>query len=228
MNHTARTVLIAAGTSLVVVAIAGLAFWWFGPARQGAAPFAGPMGPGRMMGSDSFFGSEFSDTRTVQFGPMGRGMMREIHAMADVRSEYKYMSRMIPHHEEAIASAELLRDQTDRREMRRFAERIIEVQSREVAQMERWLAEWYPGQPVRAEYTPMMGDYSDLEGDKIDVAFLQDMIPHHMAAVMLSQQLLVSGLSDHEELDELAESIRDSQMREIREMNAWLRDYTDS
>lgn len=228
MKQTTRTVLVAAGTSLVVVALVVAALWWFLPARRPFVFGPGATERGSMMGSNGSFGSQFTDSQTVQFGRMGPGMMRDVHAMADVQNEYEYMSRMIPHHEEAIASAEMLRDQTDRREMRRFAERVIEVQSREVEQMLSWLAEWYSDRPVRAEYTPMMGDYADLAGNEIDVAFLRDMIPHHMAAVMMSQQLIVSDLSDHTELEELAASIRDSQMREIREMNAWLRDYTDS
>jgi uncharacterized protein (DUF305 family) len=156
---------------------------------------------------------------------MGRGMMNEMHTMADIDSEYEYMSSMIPHHEEAVANARILQDRTDRAEMREFAQSIIDVQTREIQQMEKWLARWYPDRPARSDYQLMMGDYSGMSGNELDVAFLQDMIPHHMAAVMMSQQLLAGRLAEHDEVAGLARDIRDAQMREIRQMNDWLEDY---
>ncbi len=48
--------------------------------------------------------------------------------------------------------------------------------------MRSWLAAWYPEADHDAEYQPMMRDYSGLSGDDLDLAFLQDMIPHHMVA----------------------------------------------
>lgn len=46
-------------------------------------PFLGPARWGPMRG--------------FNMGPMSFGMMREVHAMADVESEVDYMIRMIPH-----------------------------------------------------------------------------------------------------------------------------------
>ncbi|MFP4068284.1 MAG: DUF305 domain-containing protein [Spirochaetaceae bacterium] len=51
------------------------------------------------------------------------------------------------------------------------------------------------------------------------------MIPHHMAAVMMSQQLLAQVRVEHSELETLAASIRDTQMREIRQMSLWLDEW---
>lgn len=222
MKSTVKTILIAGATALVVVAVAGLAFWWFSPMRElstsGWAP--GMWGPGGgMMGERGSFGPGMG------IGPMGRGMMNQMHAMADVESEYEFLASMIPHHEEAVETATILRDNTNRREMREFAESIIRVQTREIEQMEAWLARWYPDRPSRAEYEPMMGEYEDLTGDRLDVAFLQDMIPHHMAAVMMSQQLIVSDLAEHDDVEDLARTIRDAQMEEIRRMSLWLREW---
>ena len=155
-------------------------------------------------------------------GPMSFGMMREVHAMADLESEFDYMVRMIPHHREAVESARALRDQTDRPEMARFAETIIATQSREIEQMQAWLAAWYPERNTEVDYTPMMRDYSGLSGDELDLAFLQDMIPHHMAAVMMSEQLLSQVNVEHAQLEELAASIRTTQTQEIRQMSLWM------
>ena len=155
-------------------------------------------------------------------GPMSFGMMRQSHVMADVESEYQYMVRMVPHHQEAVENARLLLERTRRSEMQAFAERIIETQTREIEQMQTWLDEWYPERRSTYDYTPMMGDYSGMSGDELDLAFLQDMIPHHMAAVMMSQRLLSRVTVEHRQLARLADTIRDTQSREIRRMSLWL------
>lgn len=163
----------------------------------------------------------------VGMGPMSIGMMREVHAMADVETEFDYMVRMIPHHQEAVESAQVLRERTGRSQMRSFAEEIIETQTREIQQMESWLGEWYPERNRDFEYQPMMREYSGLSGDQLDLAFLQDMIPHHMAAVMMSEQLLSRVQAEHPELAELATSIRTTQTLEIRQMGIWLEQWFD-
>ena len=214
MNSTTKTILISGATALVVLVIAAAVFWWFSPMRGMGAFAAGP-GDG--------FGPGFGARMPGRF--MGRGMMREMHAMADVENEYEFLANMIPHHEEAVEKATTLRDRTDREFMREFAAGIIEVQTREIEQMDAWIDRWYPDRPDRAEYEPMMGDYRGLRGDRLDVAFLEDMIPHHMAAVMMSQQLIAGDLAEHDGVEELARTIRDAQMREIRDMSRWLEEW---
>jgi uncharacterized protein (DUF305 family) len=68
----------------------------------------------------------------------------------------------------------------------------------------------------------MMRDLEGLSGDELDRVFLEDMIGHHMAAVMMSQQLVVRGLAEHEDVEELARSISTSQHAEILTMRGWL------
>jgi uncharacterized protein (DUF305 family) len=155
------------------------------------------------------------------------GAMTGMAGMADmqVTDEFGYLTMMIPHHEEAIASARVLQAGTDRPGMRAFAQSIVYTQSREVNQMRAWLATWYPGRDTTVDYTPMMRDLTGLRGDALDRAFLQDMIPHHMAAVMMSQQLLTRNLAAHPELEPFARNIRDTQRAEIVQMHGWLADW---
>lgn len=139
-----------------------------------------------------------------------------------VADEFDYLTKMIPHHEETIRSAELLRDGTDRPELRTFAETIVDTQTREVGQMRTWLAERYPGRDSTVDYTPMTGDLTGLRGPELDRAFLSDMIPHHMMAVMMSQQLLRQDLASGHEIVRFAQAISDTQMAEIGQMRGWL------
>ena len=154
------------------------------------------------------------------FGMMGSGMMGAMHVY--IESEPDFLAHMIPHHQEAVTAAVYLRDNTDRPEMRKFAEEIIKTQSAEIVQMMDWLETWYPDQLGSVDYQPMMINLENLHGDVLDRAFLEGMIPHHMSAVMMSQQLLSRGLAEHEQVATLAISIRDSQRNEIHMMMRWL------
>jgi uncharacterized protein (DUF305 family) len=156
-------------------------------------------------------------------GSSGTGAMPGM-GMA-VASEFDYLTRMIPHHDEAIATARMLQQGTERQEMRGFAASIIDTQSAEVQQMKEWLAVWYPGRDTHASYEPMMRDLTGLSGSALDRAFLEDMIPHHMMAVMMSQQLLASSLPRHDTVNPFARNIRDTQRNEIQMMSAWLREW---
>jgi uncharacterized protein (DUF305 family) len=163
------------------------------------------------------------DTGPARMGPMMSGAMMGGTSAA---SEPEYLAEMVAHHEEAVAAArELAR--SDRAEMRAFGESIVQTQSAQIEQMKTWLADWYPDQPAAVDYRPMMRDLSSLSGDRLDRSFLQDMIGHHMVAVMMSQHLLRQG-ADHAEVAALARSIRDDQHTEIIQMRRWLAQWFDT
>jgi uncharacterized protein (DUF305 family) len=154
-------------------------------------------------------------------GGMGMGMM---HSMR-VENEADFLTQMIPHHEEAIATAKLLKAGTNRPEIRKFADDIIRVQSAEIQQMQQWLKQWYPNQNTTVTYHPMMRDLTKLKGNDLDRAFLEDMRMHHKGAVMMSHQLLRNNLAKHNEVSKLAEQISISQRQEIHQMQSWLRTW---
>lgn len=152
-------------------------------------------------------------------GGMGRWMPG-----APVDSEFEYLTEMVAHHAEAVVAAQQLA-RSDRPQLRRFGAEIVATQSAQIDQMREWLARWYPGRSTDVDYRPMMRDLSGLPGDRLDWTFLEDMIRHHMAAVMMSQRLLVRGLAEHQDVAELARSIRDVQHAEIFQMQRWLADW---
>lgn len=156
-----------------------------------------------------------------------RGMMHHGGMMQEMRvsSEFEYLTKMIPHHQEAIDTARIVLERSDRPEMKQFAEDIIRVQTAEVEQMQQWLRKWYPEQNTEVTSTPMMRDLNNLRGDELDQAFLEDMIMHHMGAVMMSQMLLNRNLVQHESVRPFAQQIATSQRQEIGQMQAWLRNW---
>lgn len=156
-------------------------------------------------------------------GTGGMMMFGGVHGMR-AASEDVYLAEMVAHHEEAVAAAQQLQ-RSPRARMREFGDAIVASQSAQIDQMRQWLADWYPDRTERVAYRPMMRDLTGLSGDRLDRAFLQDMIWHHMAAVMMSQQLLVRGGAEHGEVQTLAQDIRDEQHAEIFQMQQWLRDW---
>jgi uncharacterized protein (DUF305 family) len=177
------------------------------------------MGPGMMYPGSTSTPGWWDDSWDSMMGPM---MMGSVAAA----SEPEYLADMVDHHREAVAAAgELAR--SDRPEMRAFGESIVQTQSAQIEQMTAWLADRYPEQSTTVDYRPMMRDLSGLSGDRLDRAFLQDMIGHHMAAVMMSPHLLWRG-TDHEEVAQLARSIRDDQRAEIIQMQRWLAQWFDT
>lgn len=160
---------------------------------------------------------------SMDMGGMGNmgGMGGMMHSM-NVNSEFEFISQMIPHHQEAIDTAKIVRDRTQRPEMRQFAQAIIDAQSREVADMQGWLKTWYPGKTSTQAYEPMMRPLANLSGDALDRQFLQDMVHHHHGAVMMANQLLRKNLVQHPPVQTLANNVIRTQTQEISQMQSWL------
>jgi uncharacterized protein (DUF305 family) len=156
-----------------------------------------------------------------------QGDMNDMHAMHGdmmVTNEKDFLTGMIPHHEEAVATAqEVLARGATTPEIRTLVENIISSQTREIALMKQWHQEWY-GEPYvpNGNYKPMMRDLSQLSGVELDRVFLEDMIHHHMGALMMAKSL---GEEDyeHEDLHMLAHEIEEAQAKEITLMQMYLK-----
>lgn len=73
------------------------------------------------------------------------GMSTDPQALADERPfDAAFMDAMTPHHESAIAMANVALEESENPEIRAIAEDIVSAQEREIRQMERWRQEWYP------------------------------------------------------------------------------------
>lgn len=141
--------------------------------------------------------------------------------MHPITSEYDYLSQMVPHHEDAITAARQLQ-RSERPEMRRLGQSIVTTQTAEVGKMKGWLERWYPQSPMPSPSETTMPDLSALSGDQLDKTFLQHMIPHHMMAIMMSQQLLMHGGAQHSEVAGFARTVRDDQWAEVGTMRRYL------
>lgn len=151
----------------------------------------------------------------------GMGQMNHMMTMM-VSSERAFIEGMIPHHQEAVDTAkEVIERGGTTPEIKQLVENIVVAQEAEIAEMKQWYQDWY-GEVYtdNGEYVPMMRELENLSGADIDRVFLEDMIGHHMGAIMMARS--VQPHVEHEEIAELTKTIVSSQLTEITQMRQML------
>jgi uncharacterized protein (DUF305 family) len=172
--------------------------------------------------------------------------------MAQRSADARFIVMMIPHHQGAIAMAELALSRARRPEIKALAQRIIASQSREITQMRQWYRQWYgtdvPAWGIGSGYgmgpgmgmgqsmgmgggmvmgwgMPGMG--TSLEALKsapdFDRAFIEQMIPHHRMGVMMASH--AEWNTQHPQLRELEAAMVRVQSQEIEQMAQWYRQW---
>jgi uncharacterized protein (DUF305 family) len=147
--------------------------------------------------------------------------MHDMHDMGSVSSEREFIVEMIPHHQEAIDTAEQVIARGSNPEVRELAKSIVAAQEKEISDMKAWHLNWY-GETYKdaGTYKPMMRDLNSLSGTELDRAFLEDMIMHHMGALMMAQA--VAPYIEHPEMLTLAQNIAKTQSEEVVTMRILL------
>jgi len=150
-------------------------------------------------------------------------------------AEVGFARDMAAHHAQAVDMATLLRDRTSDPEMRTLALDIMLTQQAQIGQMQGWLAVWgqpnvglgpamaWAGMPTTGSM-PGMASAADLNrlrtltNGAADGLFLQLMIAHHQAGVMMAQAILAR--TQRTEVRALAQAIVNAQESEITYMQA--------
>lgn len=151
-------------------------------------------------------------------------MMGDMDHMMDmmVASEREFIEGMIPHHQEAVDTAkEVIARGGSTPAIMKLVENIVVAQEAEIAEMKQWYQDWY-GEPYTdtGEYMNMMRELEGLSGAALDRVFLEDMIGHHMGAIMMARS--VQPYVEHAEIDALTQAIVSTQSAEIAEMRLML------
>jgi uncharacterized protein (DUF305 family) len=154
-----------------------------------------------------------TDDRDSDDMPMGN--MDDMDHSMMVKSEREFVTGMIPHHQEAADTAkEVLARGGSNEAVRTLALNIVEAQETEIALLKQWHLDWYGEEYVADDsYQSMMRDLSQLSGAPLDERFLQDMIPHHMGAIMMA--LSVRPYIEHQEITDMADAIMKTQAAEV-------------
>lgn len=180
-------------------------------------------------------------------GGMDHGVMKNgdmNHNMdlgpADADYDLRFIDAMIPHHEGAVVMAKDLAQKTKRPELQKLAKDVIDAQVQEIAQMQQWRKNWYPKAPntpvawhaemnhsMAMSLDQMKSMRMDMDLGKADaeydLRFMQAMVPHHQAAVVMAQDM--AQKTKRPELQRLAKGIIASQQTEIDQMQQWQKSW---
>ena len=168
--------------------------------------------------------------------------------MGQLSADARFIVMMIPHHQGAIAMAELALIRARRPEIKALAQRIITSQSREITQMRQWYRQWYgtdvPAWGIRSGYGMGMGHGMGMGGGMgmgwgmpgmatslealktapdFDRAFIEQMIPHHRMGVMMASH--AEWNTQHPQLRELEAAMVRVQSQEIEQMAQWYQQW---
>lgn len=157
----------------------------------------------------------------------------EREASRETSVDAAFIEHMIPHHEGAIAMANLALANAKTDEVKNLSKNIITSQQKEIDDMKAWYKEWFgeeiPSSVISSETTgnhamhmdTMSGDVNTLEASAaFDKDFVTQMIPHHEMAIVMAQTTLRT--STRNEIKALAQNIIDTQTMEIEQMRSWL------
>ncbi len=108
-------------------------------------------------------------------------------------------------------------------ELRSLCERIIAAQSREIEELQRWLADWYGSRyepQMQQRDRRMLENLALLSGDEFNIEISKMFIRHHHQIIVRSETALKRVY--HDQLRDLAQNIITTQSREIEEFRGIL------
>lgn len=161
----------------------------------------------------------------------------ENRAPGEGSAEAGFARDMAEHHAQAVRMAEIMLRRTENEEIRVLSTDILLTQQAQIGQMQGWLAVWglpftgqepqmaWMGHPTEGLMPGMatpeeINALETLPPDEADRQFLRLMIPHHEAAIPMSEAAIAQ--TDRPEVEQLAQAIAVSQEAEIQTMQAML------
>lgn len=146
--------------------------------------------------------------------------------------DLQFIDTMIQHHQASIVMAKMVLEKSQPAELKKFAQKIINQQEREIEQMEAWRDAWYPYKldainmdlpGMRESMKRMVGSEMDkmqiAEGEEFNDYFFDMMIPHQQGAVIMAKDALQKV--QHPDLKNLGQEIIAAQEAEIKQMTEW-------
>lgn len=166
---------------------------------------------------------------------MHHGEMESSPNAASQPYDLQFIDTMTHHHQGAIDMAKMALTKSQNAELKKFAQKIIDDQNKEISQMKDWRDKWYSGKPpaknmemagMKESMKMMMGDgmkkMEAASGKDFDLMFLDMMKPHHAGAIAMAKDAL--GKAEHQEIKTLSDQIIKAQEAEIKQIDAWKAD----
>jgi uncharacterized protein (DUF305 family) len=169
-------------------------------------------------------------------GSMGmdsKGMAKQMVMENGKYSDRAFIDAMVPHHQGAIAMAEVALKNAEHEEIKELSRNIVSTQQSEIEELKSIKKEQFGTSNVPMEMSPqqmrgmgMMDPKRLSKREPFDEAFIVAMIPHHQSAIYMSE--VAQDESKIPEIKELAENIVSAQKREIEQMKQWRKQWYSS
>jgi uncharacterized protein (DUF305 family) len=169
------------------------------------------------------------DHSQMGHGSMGMGsggMARQMVMENGKYSDKAFIDAMVPHHQGAIAMAEVALKNAEHEEIKELSRNIISSQQAEIEELKSIKQEEFgtSNVPMEVSQEQMRGmgmtDPQNLaKREPFDKAFIDAMIPHHQSAIEMAQ--IAREKSEIPEIKELAEDIVSAQQNEIEQLTRW-------
>jgi uncharacterized protein (DUF305 family) len=177
--------------------------------------------------SDGMAGMDHGQMGHGSMGMGSSGMAKQMVMENGKYSDRSFIDSMVPHHQGAIAMAEVALDNAEHEEIKELSQNIISSQQAEIEELKSIKKEEFGTSNVPMEMSQeqmrsmgMMMDPQQLANkEPFDRAFIDAMIPHHQSAIEMSQVALEN--SKNPRIKELAENIISAQKQEIEQMTRW-------
>ena len=164
-------------------------------------------------------------------GMGSKGMVKQMVMENGKYSDRAFIDAMVPHHQGAIAMAEVALNNAEHEEIKELSRNIVSTQQSEIEELKSIKKEEFGTSNVPMEMSPeqmrgmgMMMDPKRLsKREPFDEAFIDAMIPHHRSAIQMAQ--VASKQSKIPEIKELAGNIVSAQKREIEQMKQWRKEW---
>ena len=137
------------------------------------------------------------------------------------RDDVELIDSLVPHHQAALEMATMEIERGADAEVKAMAAKMKAAQAAEIEQLLRIREELtgcttvtrFPDTHMRRDMARMM----QLSGTALDLAFLENMIPHHASAISFTHNALPN--LTHPELEQIARDVIEMQSMEIGEMH---------
>ena len=163
------------------------------------------------------------DSMGMGSGEIARQMVMENGKYSDRR----FIDAMVPHHQGAIAMANVALENAEHEEIKELSRNIVSSQQAEIDELKSIKKEEFGTSEVPMEMSSkqmrgmgmMMDPQALADENPFDRAFIDAMIPHHRSAIEMAK--VANQESENPRIKELAGNIVSAQKGEIEQMRRW-------
>lgn len=157
-------------------------------------------------------------------------MMKNMEAMPmNADPDINFAKMMLLHHQGAVEMANEELRSGDDNAMKATAQKVIEAQQKEIQDLQSFLGSYQPDQPMDEAFNMEIMDSMEKSGQASDLSILTGdtdhdfarlMVVHHQTAIENARAIQEHGTSPV--IKEMAHTIVNAQMEEIKQLQAWL------